>query len=203
MRNESVQVSISASALALAYAENWDAARDRYHGRLLEVTGVVDIVAPQDTEQGRMVLLEQSTGEPLRIVCWFRHSESRKAGELRHGDTLTFRGQDSSSVPEEADRLGVLLWYCIVISVEHKKGCFVATAVYGSAEHPDVRLLREFRDKILLQSALGRITVRLYYFTAPILVTFIRTESAKFIIRALILPPVILAIRRRLEQRSK
>jgi len=44
-----------------------------------------------------------------------------------------------------------------------KAGCFVATAVYGDAECWQVRDLRRFRDRVLLRSWWGRVTVALYY----------------------------------------
>ena len=45
--------------------------------------------------------------------------------------------------------------------------CFVATAAYGSYDHPHVRVLREFRDKVLLRSGWGRIFVQSYYRLSP------------------------------------
>ena len=41
--------------------------------------------------------------------------------------------------------------------------CFIATAVYGSRDAPEVRTLRDFRDNILMQSSTGRVFVDLYY----------------------------------------
>lgn len=46
-------------------------------------------------------------------------------------------------------------------------GCFVATAAYGSAFGPAVNWLREFRDVLLLPSALGRRFVQQYYQRGP------------------------------------
>lgn len=41
--------------------------------------------------------------------------------------------------------------------------CFVATAAYGSYDHPQVRILRDFRDQVMLRSRLGQILVGAYY----------------------------------------
>jgi len=41
--------------------------------------------------------------------------------------------------------------------------CFVATAVYGDKNHPDVTTLRFFRDNFLCQNVAGRCFVYSYY----------------------------------------
>lgn len=45
--------------------------------------------------------------------------------------------------------------------------CYVATAVYGDRDHPEVMRLRGFRDSVLLRSASGRRFVRWYYREGP------------------------------------
>lgn len=57
---------------------------------------------------------------------------------------------------------------------QEKGGCYVATAIYGNVDHPDVRLLREYRDRVLLKSAQGRAFVRFYYAASPTLVAMVR-----------------------------
>lgn len=49
-------------------------------------------------------------------------------------------------------------------------GCYIATAVYGSYDCPQVWTLRRFRDHTLAESLLGRAFVRAYYATSPSLV---------------------------------
>ena len=41
--------------------------------------------------------------------------------------------------------------------------CFIATAVYGNPEAPQVQALRDFRDNILMEHPLGRKFVDFYY----------------------------------------
>ena len=51
-----------------------------------------------------------------------------------------------------------------------KQGCYIATAVYGSYDCPEVWTLRRFRDDFLSKSILGRAFVKTYYFISPRLV---------------------------------
>lgn len=48
-----------------------------------------------------------------------------------------------------------------------QNGCYIATAVYGSYDCPEVWTLRRYRDKVLKQSNLGRFLVRCYYAISP------------------------------------
>lgn len=49
-------------------------------------------------------------------------------------------------------------------------GCYIATAVYGSYDCPEVWTLRRFRDYSLAETIFGRAFIRLYYAISPTLV---------------------------------
>ena len=53
---------------------------------------------------------------------------------------------------------------------QKKSGCYVATAVYGSYDCPQVWTLRRFRDDRLAATLSGRAFIRLYYAVSPTLV---------------------------------
>jgi ankyrin repeat protein len=49
-------------------------------------------------------------------------------------------------------------------------GCYIATAVYGSYDCPQVWILRRYRDNTLANNILGRLFIRAYYSIGPIIV---------------------------------
>jgi hypothetical protein len=85
--------------------------------------------------------------------------------------------------------------------------CFVATAAYGSHWHPDVRILRRYRDKVLVRHGAGRVFVRLYGAVGPRLARVVAQDRASGrVARAVIAPLARLAgawlDRRRQRRRS-
>ena len=52
----------------------------------------------------------------------------------------------------------------------NKSGCYVATAVYGSYDCPEVWTLRRYRDNTLAEKWYGRLFIKLYYTISPTLV---------------------------------
>lgn len=46
-------------------------------------------------------------------------------------------------------------------------GCYIATMCYGNYDHPQVMVLRDFRDSVLLQHSWGKAFVRFYYRNSP------------------------------------
>jgi hypothetical protein len=75
---------------------------------------------------------------------------------------------------------------------EKKSGCFIATACYGSYTAPEVLVLRQFRDEVLLDSKAGRAFVRLYYTISPPIAKFIiKREKLKGCIRFFIVSRIV------------
>lgn len=59
---------------------------------------------------------------------------------------------------------------CVPPTTNQKSGCYVATAVYGSYDCPQVWTLRRFRDYTLAETWYGRAFIRTYYAISPTLV---------------------------------
>lgn len=58
-----------------------------------------------------------------------------------------------------------------------KKGCYIATMAYGDYEHPQVLILRHFRDAVLDKSILGRLFIKTYYLYSPQLVEILKSQK--------------------------
>lgn len=56
-------------------------------------------------------------------------------------------------------------------------GCYIATMVYGDYDEPQVMVLRDFRDNVLRNSALGRLFIRFYYRFSPTWVEHLKDKK--------------------------
>jgi hypothetical protein len=70
-------------------------------------------------------------------------------------------------------------------------GCFIATSCFGNYNHPFVRILREFRDRILLKNSIGRNFVKWYYAHSPKYAEIIRNNLILKVITQILLIPVV------------
>jgi DNA-binding transcriptional regulator GbsR (MarR family) len=61
-------------------------------------------------------------------------------------------------------------------------GCYIATMAYGDYDHPQVMILRQFRDKVLDKSALGKWFIKTYYHYSPKLVKRLKNQRTVNII---------------------
>lgn len=70
-------------------------------------------------------------------------------------------------------------------------GCFIATAAHGSKWSPHVKLLQNFRDKCLLNNALGKTFIQANYtYSLPIADFISKHDNLRTIVRAGLLPVV-------------
>jgi DNA-directed RNA polymerase subunit RPC12/RpoP len=68
-----------------------------------------------------------------------------------------------------------------------KPGCYIATAVYGSYDAPEVITLRRFRDEVLQKSICGRLFVNIYYCISPCLAEKLKgTKHLNYIVKCLL-----------------
>jgi len=71
-------------------------------------------------------------------------------------------------------------------------GCFIATACYGTPDCHEVRVLRDFRDSILVQSEVGKSFVSLYYRFSPAFAAWLRVHSVcRRVARRILVAPLV------------
>ena len=57
-------------------------------------------------------------------------------------------------------------------------GCYIATMAYGNYDHPQVMILRKFRDDVLSKSQFGKWFIKTYYLYSPKLVAKLKNKTA-------------------------
>jgi hypothetical protein len=70
--------------------------------------------------------------------------------------------------------------------------CFIATAAYGTETAPQLDILRDFRDQVLLKNALGSRFVAAYYRLSPPIADFIaKSDFLRAVVREMFVNPMV------------
>jgi hypothetical protein len=68
-------------------------------------------------------------------------------------------------------------------------GCFIATAAYGTAMEPHVKVLRDFRDRFMINNGVGKAFIDLYSTYSPSVADFIANHNvARLMVRWSLMP---------------
>jgi len=142
-------------------------------------------VAPsKEQDKFKEGLLKTTEGHYVKIgnygkmidSCWEKFSPASKQDKLDEGLIKVENLEEYIPI----DKIGEI----------ENNDCFVATAVYGNRNAPQVETLREFRNNVLMQNTAGRAFVDFYYSGAG-------KRTAEFIREYL--PSTIPAIRKGLD----
>ncbi|MCI5140010.1 MAG: hypothetical protein D3922_16740, partial [Candidatus Electrothrix sp. AR1] len=87
--------------------------------------------------------------------------------------------------------VGGTTYYGNQISFQTADSCFVATAAYGSLFHPAVQLLRDFRDRFMLDNPVSRSLVHLYYRYSPPIADVISSNTILRPLTRTLLMPIV------------
>jgi hypothetical protein len=70
--------------------------------------------------------------------------------------------------------------------------CFIATAAYGTETAGQLKILRDFRDQVLLKNALGSRFVEAYYKLSPPVAAFIaKSDFLRAVVREVLIDPMV------------
>lgn len=122
-------------------------------------------------------------------------TKSRNQYELR----IVFKMDNPENLAEfEGGLIEETEQYIEQASPKPKSGCFVATVCYGNYEAKEVLILRKYRDKVLMKSRLGKISVQAYYLISPPLAKLIdKSSTIKTFIRRNILDKIVSKIQQK------
>ena len=110
------------------------------------------------------------------------------AKTLKNDNLIKLANEDRKSwlTEEKADFSGIYDH-----NFKKNSGCFVATIVFEGANTPEVKILRNFRDKILIKLFLGQKFVNWYYKIGPVLALKINSHGQFKRVVRLALNPIV------------
>jgi hypothetical protein len=104
---------------------------------------------------------------PMPNVSWTSSDPTvfRVTGVAKNACRITSVGRGTATLTCSLD--GCSIRKTMQVNVEKIKGCYVATAVYGSYDCPEVWLLRRYRDQFLDSRWFGKLFIKAYYTLSP------------------------------------
>ena len=115
-------------------------------------------IARQAMERIRAIYPDQSAKADGRIAS----NNTNKSEANKSGLSSSVTQKQQKTVKPESDK------------PKKKEGCYIATAVYGSYDAPQVMTLRRFRDETLSKTVFGRWFIRTYYRYSPFVAEWLK-----------------------------
>ncbi|MCF0177942.1 MAG: hypothetical protein HUJ90_04885 [Bacteroidales bacterium] len=140
--------------------------RSNYHQEMLNnCLASIDVVYHYGNYL--IAIFGDTYGTDLAVPCW-------RAGIAQHNGLMRFIVQkelDKTIIEGYASKIQKYDSSYQAPTVDtFSGGCYVATAVYGSYDCPQVWTLRRYRDYTLAETWYGRVFIRAYYAVSPSLV---------------------------------
>jgi hypothetical protein len=144
---------------------------------------VYDVTGTSPYNQGEVVSIQAVAASGYQFAGWAAPA-GLLANALAAATTFTMPAQN------------VVVTATFQVASNGGGACFIATAAYGSPTAEQIDVLREFRDGVLLESAVGSRFVDLYYRLSPPIADFISGSSfLRTLVRELLVDPVVWVVR--------
>jgi hypothetical protein len=138
-----------------------------------------DVTGASPYAEGTVVSIQAIAASGYQFVGW-----TASAGSFANANALA----TTFTIPAQ----DVLVTATFQVVPTTTTGCFVATAAYGSPTAEQLDVVREFRDGVLLESAMGSQLVALYYRLSPPVADFISGNGFLMIlVRELLVDPAV------------
>ena len=102
----------------------------------------------------------------LGIIYGQGHGVSVDLGKAKKWFELAAQNGDKEA-PKRIQEIDMLIGNSGKSQTQSSGGCYIATAVYGSYNCPQVYIMRRYRDNVLMSTWYGRLFIKLYYAISP------------------------------------
>lgn len=137
--------------------------------------------ALDDDVEFEVIKEKQGKTKAVNIILFKSASDKKQAKFARSDDRIVCHGCGKRIVPRMITYRGTpeksVCPYCAVEIQKFTSGCFIATAVYEDYNHPQVIVLRKFRDSYLLTNDLGKKFVTFYYKYSPGFANYVKGKK--------------------------
>lgn len=108
----------------------------------------------------------ETYAKEICVPCWKNAVEQHKPLIKNLAD----KEGNKNTILKYVDKIQKYDSSYVTPEIDTSAGCYVATAVYGSYDCPEVWTLRRYRDNTLAESIFGRAFIHTYYAISPTLV---------------------------------
>lgn len=135
-----------------------------------------------------LIFTDEEKQEIIRVVYEYlngrevegtKREQAQSAGELVTAIDIYLKSQKEINEPLRitTNAISIILGRMMFHQSEGKQGCYIATMAYGDYEHPQVLVLRQFRDDFLDNTIFGKCFIKTYYYFSPLLVEKLKNKK--------------------------
>ncbi len=127
--------------------------------------------------------------DPTRIAVFFGVSTSTAEQYMREARYIEIPDDLKQKISQKMKENKIDAFEAI--AQHYNRGCFIATAAYGTPFSEEIKILKLFRDRTLSKFVLGQIFIDTYYLYSPKIAKFIaKSGFRRWLVRFALNPAV-------------